>query len=49
VAVTECELVPIDQRRFLFLVQQTPHFALHIMSLMALRLRRMDTQFAQKS
>jgi len=49
VAVTECQLVPIDTRRFLFLVQQTPHFALQIMSLLAFRLRRMDAQFAQKS
>jgi hypothetical protein len=49
VAATECELVPIDQRRFLFLVQQTPLFALQLMSLLAFRLRRMDAQFAQKS
>jgi CRP-like cAMP-binding protein len=48
VAVTTCELVPIDLRRFLFLVQQTPHFALQMMSLMAARLRRMDAQFAQE-
>ena len=40
VAVTECKLVPIDERRFEFLVQQTPHFALTVMRLMADRLRR---------
>src|SRR5215831_7040523 len=26
-----CKLVPISQKRFLFMVQQTPHFSLQIM------------------
>src|SRR5258707_347988 len=43
VAVTDCELVPIDTRRFLFLVGQTPNFALVMLQLMAARLRRMDS------
>src|SRR5262245_53994364 len=42
IAKTDCRLAPIDQRRFTFLVQQTPHFALQIMRVMANRLRRMD-------
>ncbi len=36
------KLVPIDQRRFKFLVQQTPNFSLQVMRLLADRLRRMD-------
>ena len=41
-AVTEsdCELVPIDKRRFWFLVQETPYFAEIVMRVMADRLRR---------
>lgn len=41
-AVSACKLAPIDERRFLFLVQQTPFFALHVMRVMASRLRAMD-------
>jgi CRP/FNR family cyclic AMP-dependent transcriptional regulator len=40
IARTDCKLVPIDQRRFQFLVQQTPHFAIHVMQLLVERLRR---------
>jgi CRP/FNR family transcriptional regulator, cyclic AMP receptor protein len=43
VAHTDCELVGIDLRRFLFLVQQTPNFAIHVMHVMADRLRNIDT------
>lgn len=39
-AKTDCLLVPINERRFLFLVQETPYFALHVMSVMAKRLRQ---------
>lgn len=39
VARTDCRLAPINQNRFKFLVQQTPHFALHLMQGMAERLR----------
>src|SRR5262249_7124320 len=35
VARTDCEVVRIDRRRFLFLVQQTPNFALQIMAILA--------------
>ena len=41
-ARTDCTLVPIPEKRFTFMVQQTPHFALQIMKVMAERLRRMD-------
>ena len=36
-------LAPIDRRRFHFLVQQTPHFATHVMKTLADRLRHMNT------
>ncbi|HAW09592.1 MAG: cyclic nucleotide-binding domain-containing protein [Candidatus Dormibacteria bacterium] len=40
VALTETTLATVDRRRFLFLVQETPMFALELMSVMADRLRR---------
>jgi CRP-like cAMP-binding protein len=42
VAQTDCKLAIIDHRRFLFLVQETPTFALQVMSTLADRLRRMN-------
>jgi CRP-like cAMP-binding protein len=43
-AKSDCRLVPIAERRFMFMVQQTPHFALQIMKVMAERLRRMNAR-----
>jgi CRP-like cAMP-binding protein len=40
VAKTACRLVPINRRRFTFLVQQTPFFALSVMRIMSERLRQ---------
>jgi CRP-like cAMP-binding protein len=40
VARTNVRLVPVDAKRFQFMVQQTPFFALQVMSIMAERLRR---------
>lgn len=40
VAKTDCTLVLIDERRFLYLVQESPFFALSVMGVMANRLRR---------
>ena len=42
IARTDCKLVPIDQRRFQFLIQQTPYFALEVMRVLVGRLRRAD-------
>ncbi|AXS80172.1 Crp/Fnr family transcriptional regulator [Dechloromonas sp. HYN0024] len=39
IAKTDCEFVAIDEKRFQFLVQQTPYFAIQVMRLMAERLR----------
>lgn len=36
---TDCEFVAVDQKRFQFLVQQTPFFAIQVMRMMAERLR----------
>ena len=40
VAKTDCKLVAVDEKRFQFLIQQTPFFALQVMQVMADRLRR---------
>jgi CRP-like cAMP-binding protein len=40
-ALTEARLVPIDQRRFLFLVQETPFFAINVMRVLAERFRKL--------
>lgn len=42
VVKAEAKLVVIDRKRFEFLVQQHPFFALQLMSVMAGRLRRTD-------
>jgi CRP/FNR family transcriptional regulator, cyclic AMP receptor protein len=42
VAIEDCELVPVDERRFLFLIRETPFFALAVMRTMARRLRAMN-------
>jgi CRP-like cAMP-binding protein len=41
-AQTDCTLAAIDEKRFLFLTQQTPSFALNVMRVLSQRLRRMD-------
>jgi len=43
IAKTDCKLVPVDQKRFTFLVQQTPYFAVDVMRIMSERLRRAST------
>ena len=42
-AKSDCRLAPVDERRFLFMVDETPFFALHVMRVLANRLRRMNT------
>jgi CRP/FNR family cyclic AMP-dependent transcriptional regulator len=41
-AKTDCKLVSVNELRFQRLVQQTPHFAIQVMRVMAQRLRQMD-------
>jgi CRP/FNR family cyclic AMP-dependent transcriptional regulator len=43
VAKTDCTLAVVTQRRFTFLVQETPFFAVDIMRVLAERLRRYAT------
>jgi CRP-like cAMP-binding protein len=44
VAVTDCQLVPIDAEKFQFLISQTPYFAIEVMQIMARRLRHMNQE-----
>ena len=44
VARTDSRVVRLDEKRFKFLVQQTPNFAVQVMRIMADRLRRMDSR-----
>ena len=39
IATTDVELVPVSERQFLFMVGQTPYFALKVMRALAQRLR----------
>ena len=42
VAKTDCQVVVVDKKRFLFLIQETPTFALQVMHALAERLRHMN-------
>ena len=42
IAKTDCKFLPIERKRFNFLIQQTPNFALHVMRVIAERLRKTD-------
>jgi CRP/FNR family transcriptional regulator, cyclic AMP receptor protein len=41
-AISKSVVVPVDEKRFLFLVQQTPFFAVRVMRVMSARLRMMN-------
>jgi CRP/FNR family cyclic AMP-dependent transcriptional regulator len=43
-AKTDCQLVPIDEARFKYMIQQTPFFAIEVMRVIARRLRHMDME-----
>jgi CRP-like cAMP-binding protein len=45
VAVTDVELVAVSEKQFLFLVSQTPYFALKVMRVLAQRLRLTNKPF----
>ena len=47
IARSACQVVPINERRFIFLVQETPFFALHIMRIRAARLRQRTNEAVQ--
>lgn len=46
-AVTDCRFLPVDVRRFQFMVQETPNFAFHVMKVLAERLRKMDLRLLE--
>ena len=45
IAVTDVELVAVSEKQFLFLVSQTPYFALKVMRVLAQRLRMTNKTF----
>jgi CRP/FNR family cyclic AMP-dependent transcriptional regulator len=45
IALTDAELVPVSEKQFLFLVSQTPYFALKVMRVLAQRLRATTRTF----
>lgn len=45
-ATSDCEFVAIDEKRFIYLVQQTPFFATQVMRVMAERLRALNQMVA---
>lgn len=45
IAISDVELVPVSEKQFLFLVSQTPYFALKVMRVLAQRLRATNKTF----
>jgi CRP/FNR family cyclic AMP-dependent transcriptional regulator len=45
IATTDVELVAVSEKQFLFLVSQTPYFALKVMRVLAQRLRATNKTF----
>jgi CRP-like cAMP-binding protein len=43
-AIAPSVVIPVDEKRFLFMVQQTPFFALRVMRVMSARLRAMNAR-----
>lgn len=41
VARTESKIVPVDLKRFMFLVEETPYFAVQVMKIMSSRIKKM--------
>jgi len=49
VAKTDCKLIEIDKRRFLYLVQETPTFAIQVMQDMVSSVERMNERITKDS
>ena len=43
IAASDAKLVPVGEKQFLFLISNTPYFALNVMRVMAQRLRAANT------
>lgn len=41
VAKTDARIVPVDLKRFMFLVEETPYFAVQVMRILSSRLKKM--------
>jgi CRP/FNR family transcriptional regulator, cyclic AMP receptor protein len=48
VAKTDCTLIPITERQFLFLIQEVPFFSLMVMRTLTGRLRKRNMMFIPK-
>lgn len=44
VAIEESEVIPIDERLFIILVQDAPYFALDVMRVLTARIRRLNAR-----
>ena len=44
-ALSDCQLVAVDEARFSALVAEAPHFALRVMQILSRRLRAMDRRY----
>lgn len=42
VAKTDCKMVPVSKEKFLTMVQENPAFAIHVMAVLADRIRNMN-------
>ncbi len=47
IATTDCEFVAVDEKRFQFLVQQTPFFATQVLRVLAERLKKTDQMIGE--
>jgi CRP/FNR family cyclic AMP-dependent transcriptional regulator len=47
VASTDCKLLPVNRHHFLYMVDEMPQFAIHVMKGMADRLRNADRRAAE--
>jgi len=45
VALTQTRLVPMGEEQFLYMVKETPYFAIHVLRVLVSRLRLMDKNF----
>ncbi len=48
-ANTDCQVVPVDEEKFMYMVGKTPYFALDVMRMMAKRLRHATEEISQHS
>jgi CRP/FNR family transcriptional regulator, cyclic AMP receptor protein len=46
-ALKPSEVIAVDQKRFLYMVQQTPFFAIRVMRVITQRLRAMNARIIQ--